>query len=923
MIQRKPRHTRTNRPPSNAIDEVQWHVLGAEAVFQDLETSQNGLTQTQVQQRQERYGKNSLPARKPPSPLVIFLHQFLSPLIYILLFAGILSLLIGDRTDALFIFGVITFNGLLGTFQEWKAERSALALQNLLRIPVHVKREGLERQLFAEELVPGDIVFLESGARVPADIRLIYVTNLAVDESLLTGESIAVEKSKDALSQAYTPVNERSNMAFAGTTVTAGRGVGVVVGTGLSTAIGEIAESVTETEMAKTPLVLRMEAFSKQISYAFLGACGLLAVIAIFRGIPATEVFFVAIALAVSAIPEGLPVAMTVALSIGAQRMARRNVIVRKLTAVEGLGSCTCVATDKTGTLTVNSQTVKLISVGCRKRFVVTGEGYNGEGEIYPYEREEETPRSKDLLEHLAVSGILCNEANLFLDGGTWHSQGDPVDIALLAFGYKTGLSPEDVRNQVTFVGSIPYESERRFAAEVYRKGEETYVAIKGAVEVILPRCQRIQSEDGVVELESVAVDEEAESLAEDGYRVIAMAEGRIDTTKVDPATFSEANLPPLTFLGFFGLIDPVRPEVPEAIRVCKEAGVKVVMVTGDHPATALAIARELKIGCHWEEVTSGPELQEAGEPGSPGFQACVNRTTVFARVTPVQKLHIVEALRQSGHFVAVTGDGVNDAPALRTANIGVAMGSGTDVAKDTASIIITDDNFASIVAGVEEGRFAYDNVRKVIYLVLSTGAAEVILVALSLVFNLPLPLVAVQLLWLNLVTNGIQDVALAFEAGEPGALTRPPRKPGEGIFDALMIQQNLVAGLTMGIVAFGAWFYLLRSGWDEFSARNLTLLLMVLLENFHVFNSRSELVSVFRVPLRNNILLVAGVVVAQGLHILAMHLPGLQRVLQVAPVSPREWAGMLLLASVILVVMEIFKAIKRRQIGLTVLQSD
>ncbi len=898
-------------PPYQEELGIDWHLLVVNEVFEKILSNLQGLSENEAAERLKEFGRNSLPERRPPGIATILLRQFLSPLIYILLAAGSLSLLIGEITDALFIFAVILLNAGLGTFQEWKAEKSAAALQNLLRIFARIRREGQEFNIPGEELVPGDIVLLESGNQVPADLRLITIKNLTIDESLLTGESQAVAKNSRSLEGAR-PLAERNNMAFAGSTVASGRGIGVVIATGLSTELGQIARAINETQPAKPPLVIRMELFARQISYIVLGFVALLALISLIRGASYIEVFFMAVALAVSAIPEGLPVAMTVALSIATTRMARRNVIVRKLTAVEALGSCTCIASDKTGTLTVNKQTAKIIGLPDGQLFAVTGQGYSGQGMIITPEGEEPSPAARLSLERLASAAVLCNEAQLNEKEGAWEHNGDAVDLALLALGYKMGLVPGDLRAAVENVGEIPFESEHRYAASFYRDDEGITVAVKGAVEAVLPFCTDIQTEEGEEPVVHETIDQEALSLAEGGYRVIAVARGRLaeepDFDKID-----EKAIPPLTFLGLIGLIDPLRPEVKGAVNRCKKAGVKVIMVTGDHPATALSIACELGIARNRNDLVTGDQLEKIGSPEIPLYLEVVKKASVFSRVAPLQKLDIVVALGMLGHFVAVTGDGVNDAPALRRANIGVAMGSGTDVAKDTASIIITDDNFASIESGVEEGRFAYDNIRKVVYLLISTGGAEIVLFSLALLTGLPLPLMAVQLLWLNLVTNGIQDVALAFEGGEPGSMGRPPRPPTEGVFNRLMIEQTLVSGIVMGLLAFGNWYWLLSLGWDEAAARNSTLLLMVLLENVHTFNCRSERISVFRVPLRRNWLLVGGVAIAQGVHILSMNTPLMQKVLGVAPVSFSHWLTLILLASLLIVTMELFKMFRNR----------
>ena len=890
-----------------------WHTLSEQDVFTTWETTREGLSAAEVRNRQSAFGPNRLPAKPPPSVFTIFLRQFLSPLIYILLVAAVISLIIGERTDATFIFAVLFLNAALGGFQEWKAEQSAAALQTLLKVHARVRRDGNEREIPSDELVPGDMCLLESGNRVPADVRLLDTNNLAIDESLLTGESLAVAKSPAVLPDPDAPISDRTNVAYGGTTVMVGRGAGVVVATGLHTEVATIAKTVTETAETKPPLVVRMDQFARYVSGGVVVACGLLAVVAVGRGIPLTEVFFMAVALAVSAIPEGLPVAMTVALSVASFRMAKRHVIVRRLTAVEGLGSCTYIASDKTGTLTVNQQTVKKIVLPSGDHFSVTGEGYTGEGEVVPESAGSLSSETIAQLRRLGMAGVLCNEAHLVCEHGAWNSHGDAVDVALLALGYKLAFDPPGLKRSVNVLGRIPFESERKFAALCYEDARHNNVVVKGAVEEILARCDAMFVGGNAKPIEKTVIEREAATLANQGYRVLALAEGILPAQDGE-CPFEERHLPGLTLLGVVGTIDPLRPEVKEAVTECRKAGVHVAMVTGDHPATALSISRELGIAESDGEVATGRQLAEIGSGQVPQFMDLVKRVRVFARVTPIQKHQIVETLVTMGHFVAVTGDGVNDAPALKKAHLGVAMGSGTDVAKDSAAMIITDDQFHSIVAGIEEGRFAYDNMRKVIALLISCGVAEILLFTVSLLAGLPLPLTAVQLLWLNLVTNGPQVVPLAFEPGEPDAMTRKPRKPTEGIFDSMLIQQTIVSGLAMSLIAFAAWYWWLSAGVEEGQARNLLLLLMVFLENVHVFNCRSERRSAFKIPLRNSRLLIFGVLAAQGIHILSMYVPATQRVLKVAPVSLEEWGALLLFASIILVAVEIFKVVKQER---------
>lgn len=899
----------STKKQNTVAKNYEWHTNSIDEVLEKLKTSKDGLSDIQANKRFDIYGINALPLKPPPSIVKIILHQLINPLIFILLAACVASLFIQEYTDAVFILIVIVLNSALGAYQEFKAEKSAAALQNLLKINSRVIRDGTEKEISAEKLVPGDIVFLESGMKVPADIRLISTSNLTVDESFLTGESLAVNKKTGKLRGDIT-IGDRTNMGFAGSTVTAGRGMGVVVATGLDTEVGKIAENVTLSDSAKPPLVLRMERFTKQVTYIVAAASAVLSVILVLQGTPGKEVFFFVVALAVSAIPEGLPVAMTVALSIATSRMSKRNVIVRKLTAVESLGSCTVIASDKTGTLTLNQQTAKILESPDGTIYEFSGQGYNGEGKISKENNEAIEGEEQEFVNRIIKFGVLANEASLKKENDQWIYHGDAIDVAFLAMSYKSGFDPEQLRKDFKIMGEIPYESERKFSAAFYQRKDGIHIAMKGAIETILDFCTTQQSANENSLLNREDIENKAKDLASKGYRVLALAGGEFNDFP-QKEVYENEDIPELCFYGLVGFIDPLRPEAIEAVKKCNEAGIKVLMITGDHPETAKAISKQLGIAYDNEAVVTGAELADVS-PGN--LDEMVKSTHVFARVAPMQKFQIVDKLIEQGEFVAVTGDGVNDTPALRRANIGVAMGTGTDVAKETANMIVTDDNFSSIVSGVEEGRFAYDNVRKVIYLLISTGAAEVILFIASIIAGLPLPLLAVQLLWLNLVTNGIQDVALAFEGGETGAMKRKPRAPSEKIFNPLMMQQTLISGITMGLIAFGFWFFLKNfQGMEEANARNMVLLLMVLMQNVHVFSCRSERLSAFKVPIKRNIVLIFGVILAQGIHILSMQTPFMQNILGVNPISASEWFELLILALPLLFVMELYKLIMNK----------
>ncbi|WP_207632835.1 cation-translocating P-type ATPase [Foetidibacter luteolus] len=874
-----------------------YHQLPVEEVIAQLQTSRQGLSGEEVQKRLQQYGKNSIPQPRSKSLAVIFFQQFLNPLIYVLIAAAAISVATGDVKDAIFITAIIVINAVLGTYQEWRAENSAQALRNMVKVKCRVKRGNHINEIDSEELVPGDIVLLESGFKVPADLRLIEVNELSVEEALLTGESVAVNKNTNPLQGGNElSLGDRLNMVFAATTVQKGRGIGVVTATAQNTQIGRIADSLRTTESEKPPLVRRMESFSKKISIIVLGVCVVLGIIGYLEGMPAGEIFFLMVAVGVSAIPEGLPVALTVALSIGTRRMAKRNVIVRKLPAVEGLGSCTLVASDKTGTLTMDQQSVQKLYLPDGKFYEVTGQGYNGEGDIL--DGGARITEMNGQMQRFMLASILSNEGILRKTADGWEHSGDAVDVAFRALAYKIGKEPKFFKEQAEVVEMIPYESERKYSAVYFKQDGRLQFAMKGAVEVVLKHLPENEREK---------VNEVSEQMAAEGFRVLALAGVDVEATGID-------KLPPLQLFGLIGMIDPLRPEAKDAVQECQRAGIRVVMVTGDHPATALAIATSLGIAKTKEEIITGTQLSGMEELDVKSLAANIKDKRVFARVAPLQKQRIVEAMKSLGHFVAVTGDGANDAPALKSAHIGVAMGAGTDLAKEASSIIITDNNFASIAAGVEEGRFTFDNLRKIIYLLISTGVAELLAVALAIILNVAQPFLAVQLLWLNLVTNGIQDIALAFEKGDKAVMQKPPRKPDESIFDKLMNSQIIVSGVFIAAAAFGVWYYLINhAGYNEKHARTVVMMLMVLLQNFHVLNCRSETKSLFKLPLKNNYVLLVGIVLAQLVHISAAFIPGLNNTLQLEPITFNEWLVLLPAAAGILLVMEIFKWIWKK----------
>jgi Ca2+-transporting ATPase len=879
-----------------------WHAIALSRVLEITASSRSGLSREEAAQRLRDVGPNALPAKPPPGWIEIGFRQLKNPLIYVLLAAALAALSVGEVTDAIFIGFVLLLNSLIGGWQEWHAERQSHGLQKLLRIKATVIRDGASIEIGAHEIVPGDLVSLESGQRVPADIRLLDAHGLEIDEALLTGESQPVLKDVRWSGADDTALADQRNMAFAGSSVARGRGHGVVVATGRETAVGQLATTMSETAGGKPPLILRMEKYSRTVAIGILLAAVVVGLTAVLvHGRDVVEMFTFATAMAVAAIPEGLPVAVTIALAVAARRMATHGAIVRRLPAVEGLGSCTLIASDKTGTLTCNELTVREVHHANGGVWIVSGAGYEPEGEI---EWVEGPPDSRDeahLYDLLEIAAV-CNEADMSRRDGSWSWRGDPTDIALLAVCGKRRIDHEALLLRFPRVNDISFEPERQYAASFHERDGRTWVAVKGAPERVLAMCRASAAEKARM-LDSAA------KMAARGLRVLALASGMLPRRMDDEETPAEpANL---EFAGIMGLLDPLRPGAREAVERCDAAGVRVLMVTGDHPATALAIARELSIADRPEEVIEGARLCTEDRDQ---LAAAIERARVFARVTPHQKLAIVETAQAAGHFVAVTGDGVNDAPALRRANIGVAMGlGGTDVAREASDLVLSDDNFATIVAGVAEGRIAYRNIRNVVYLLSAAAIAEVATVGAAVMAGLPLPLVPVQLLWLNVVTNGIQDVTLVLERGHGDELEQPPHGRKEPIFNRLMIQRVLLAGAWMACLGIASFVLLLRMGAPLEQARNALLLLMVLLQNVDAFNARSESRPVLGLPLKFNRPLVAGVLGALLVHIGATQTPFLQKVLHIEPLTRNEWFVLPIFALSLMLVMETHKFLRKR----------
>lgn len=884
-----------------------WYSISPEQSLRELETGKEGLSETEAVARFEQYGPNRLKSVKETSVWKILLHQFASPLIYILLVAMVVTLAIQHWTDALVIGVVIVINAVIGFTQENRAENAIQALISLTEPKAIVRRNGQDKQLNSLDLVPGDIVLLEEGNVVPADLRLVESTRLQIDESLLTGESVPSFKVSPAYPQGIAiAVADQENMVFMGTNVVSGRGVGVVVTTGHQTEMGIIAEDIIGTRRIETPLQTRMKQLGRWITIVVVVAAIAVFGIGISIGVPIGDMFITAVSLAVSAIPEGLPVVMSVALAVGVQRMAKRNAILRRLPAAESLGSCTVILSDKTGTLTQNKMMVQTIWTA-DGRYRVDKDGLYGDVEDIEstsiMKLKEGTPLYLTLL-----AGVLNNKSSLQRQEDGIVSKGDPTEVALLISGSQVGLWREKLLADYPLLDEIPFDPNTRFSATIHKHNGRDTVFVKGAVERLVRMSDKIATSEGIQKMDSAEVIRQADSMARNGLRVLAIAIGEGDKVV---KTVSNGVPTGLTLLGLQGMIDPPREEAVEAVAASQRAGIKVMMVTGDNPITAAAIAQRVGISKQLPEVLTGTEIAQLSDKE---LDKVVSTVSVYARVSPSQKLRLVNTARNLGHIVAVTGDGVNDAPALKAAHIGVAMGqAGTDVAKEASEMVITDDNFASIYAAVEEGRTSFSNIRNAAFFLISSGLGEVIVIITSLIMRLPLPLLPAQILWLNVVTNGVEDVALAFEPGEEVQFRKPPRSPKEGILSRTQVQRGLVVGLVIAAGTLGMFIWERSGGATLEYARVTALTTLVVFQIFHVFNCRSEELSVFsKSPLSNKFLLI-GTLLSLAIHVGAMYFPPTQFVLRLEPLTLETWSHLTMIAISVVVVMEIDKLIRRR----------
>ncbi|MUG92449.1 HAD-IC family P-type ATPase [Scytonema sp. UIC 10036] len=879
------------------VQEQQWHNLLEREVARHLDTNlETGLTSVEVTKRQEHFGANELKGKPGKSPFVRFLLQFHQPLLYILLVAGAIKALLGQWVNAGVIWGVTLINAIIGYVQESKAESAIAALASSVQTNATILRNGEKVQVPSTELVPGDIVLLASGDKVPADVRLIQARNLQLNESALTGESIAVEKDTETL-RPDTPLAERTNMAYAGSFVTFGIGRGIVVATGEATETGRISQLMEQGTSLKTPLTRKFDKFSKTLLYVILGIAALVFAVGLGYGYSWVEMFEAAVAFAVSAIPEGLPAVVTVTLAIGVSRMARRHAIVRKLPAVETLGGATVICSDKTGTLTENQMTVQAIYAG-GKNYIVTGTGYSPIGQILLDENPINWKNSPALKECL-IAGLLCNNSHLEKKDDQWQVFGDPTEGALVAVASKVGLTRTDIEQKMPRLDVIPFESEFQYMVTLHERGTEENptqrtIYIKGSVEAILNRCpQMLDSQGNLTSLQAEMVHQEVDAMAHQGLRVLAFAKKYVSASheRVEHTDIKQD----LIFLGLQGMIDPPRTEAVRAVQACQEAGIKVKMITGDHAVTAAAIASRMRFNNNGKVLAfTGSQLAQMD---THELATAVEDGVVFARVAPEQKLRIVEALQSKGEIVAMTGDGVNDAPALRQADIGIAMGgAGTEVAKEASDMILTDDNFASIEAAVEEGRTVYQNLLKAIAFILPVNGGESMTILISVLLARELPILSLQVLWLNMVNSIAMTVPLAFEPKSEGVMKQPPRNPNQSLLSKSLVRRILIISVFNWILIFGMFEWIEQTTGNLALARTMAIQALVAGRIFYLLS-----ISQLGIGILNNLrgirqkigdtrAIVTGIVCTIVLQIIFSQWSLMNNLFSTAPLNLNQW---------------------------------
>ncbi len=885
------------------MQQESWHTRPLETVLESLRSSLTGLTTAEAARRLEEHGPNEIGSAARTSPWALLLEQFKNVLIVILLVATALSAFLGHGLEAIAIAVIVLFAVLLGFIQEYRAERAIDALRHMAAPSATVLREGIENELPARELVPGDVVLLGAGDKVPADLRLLEAINLKIEEAALTGESVAVEKHTEPLAEPDLPVGDRKNMAYAGTASTYGRGRGVVVATGLGTEFGKIARMIETVEAGKTPLQENLDRVGASLARAtFVVVAGIVG-LGLIRGQPFIEMLVFGIALAVAVVPEALPAVVTISLAIGVRRMVKRHALMRRLPAVETLGSTSVICSDKTGTLTKDEMTARRILCAGQK-VSVSGAGYEPTGEFSFNGTAVEAPEP---LKRLLRASVLASDAHIIYNESEnrWHVKGDPTEGALVVAAAKAHLKKAELERQYPRVHEIPFTSETKRMTTLHEGPEGTLACSKGAPEILLETCSRHLTAEGdrpLDERSRDAIREVAQQMASEALRVLGVAEKQ-------GASLADAEKD-MTFLGLVGMIDPPRPEAKPAIQTCQLAGIRPVMITGDHPLTARAVATELGI-LQGGKVVTGAELNATSDDA---FEREVEKVEVYARVSPEHKLKVVTALQKRGHVVAMTGDGVNDAPALKKADIGIAMGiTGTDVTKEAAAMTLTDDNFASIVAAVEEGRAIFGNIKKYLMYLLSSNIGEICLMAGATLLGLPLPLSAVQILYVNLATDGLPALALAVDPEEPDLMRRPPRQRKTGIFTRPVVVLMVAGGFWSALVNLGIFMWALDSGRSLEEAMTITFVSLVLIQFFKAYNFRSDRHSVLRSPFANKWLNAA---IAWELFLLGLilYVPVLAKPFGNFSLSAVDWLVILAVSLTISPVLELTKWFVRKE---------
>ena len=873
-------------PHAERPASLAWHAQSTESAARQLGVDcASGLDEAEAAARLDRHGANRLTERPGKPAWQRFLAQLTQPLVLVLIAAGTITAGLGETVDASVIFGVVMVNALIGYWQEAKAEGALAALARSVATPVTVRRGGLRKQLDAGQLVPGDIVMLAAGDRIPADLRMLQQHELQTDDSMLTGESQPVRKHAAPL-HADTELAERSNMAWAGTTVVAGQGSGLVIATGDHTETGRIAGLIAAAPDLVTPLTRKMVRFSNWLLWAIGGLAALTFAVGLARGETAFAMFMAAVALAVGAIPEGLPAAVTVTLAIGVARMARRKAIIRHLPAVETLGSTTVICSDKTGTLTENAMTVRVLWCA-GEGYALSGHGYSPEGDI---RHDEMAADMGGALRECLVAGALCNDASLRSEHGRWLITGDPTEAALLVAARKGGLDEHTLNALLPRVDVLPFDACRQYMATAHAPDGEHILYVKGALERLLPLCvDQLASDGRSVPLDASAIEHAAQAYAEQGMRVLLLARRLLP----EAAPLTEAAVARLSVIGLVGMIDPPRKAVIAAIRNCHSAGIRVKMITGDHAVTALAIARQ--IGLDAGRALTGRELAGLDDTA---LAEVAHGVDVFARVEPEQKLRLVRALQGRGDVVAMTGDGVNDAPALKQADIGVAMGlGGTEVAKGAAAMVLTDDNFASIEAAVEEGRGVWDNLVKFITWTLPTNFGEGLVIVAAILAGATLPITPLQILWINMTTAVLLGLPLAFEPIEKGIMRRPPRRLDQPVLDAALIRRIVLVSFLLLAGAFGLFLRELAQGHSLAEARTVAVNVFVMVEAAYLFNCRSLTQGFWKQGLFSNLWLWAGVGSMMLLQLAMTYLPVMNQLFGTAPIGVAEWLEITLVA--------------------------